>query len=601
MKNYSIPTVLMRQIKQIRQARLGYMHLIYLIGTFSGGTAVVISTLFSRYIIEVINQEKNAGGLISTIVILTAVLITLHGISVFMGNAIMALAMKLRNREFVRCANLYHDVDFKKIEDPKFQDRINVGFEALQSDGRGYQAVYTNLYSVLSQAVSIVLLITILCRKIPLILMICIISALMSSISNYLYSKYSLKRKEDEERGWRRSNYYNRTLSDFAYGKDIRVFMLKAFLKNRYASESKEYIGIVADVSRHYVIYGFYALAGMLIQNGLSYYLIIKSYFETAATLSQTVLYLTVLTTLSSILDSFIREMATLLKDIKSTGIYYRMLDEEYVKDEAIGLQALDREMAVEIELDHVWFRYPSSDEYVVKDLSLTIRPGEKLAIVGSNGAGKSTIVKLISGLYRPEKGVIRINGIEQDAFDRQEYYKMFSSVFQDFEIYPCSLIENVCGTDRDERNIAYAKKCLNTVGLEEKIKELPHGYQSIASKAIDSEGIDLSGGQKQKVAIARALYKDGNVIILDEPTAALDALAEAEIYQSFDNLIQNKSAVYISHRLSSTKFCDHIAFFDKDGLKEYGSHDELMSLRGSYYEMFETQGKYYQEGVKAA
>ena len=596
MNNYSIWNVFKRQMDLIKQAKLSYMFVLYFVGVLSSGIASVVSVLFNRYIIEIIETNKNIDVLINRVILLTIICIITYGISIFMRHIIGALAMNLRNIEFLRCADLYHDVDFKNIEDSKFQDRINVGFEALQSDGQGFQAVYTRLFTVLSQIVSVILFVILLCLKIPAILSAVIVTTIMSTISNVLYARYYAKQKPEIEKWWRRCNYYSQTLSDFAYGKDIRVFMLKPFLLNKYKEVSDQDVKSNFDIRKRYVVYSLYTLVGMLIQNSLAYYLIITN---KNLTLSQIIMYLTIITTLSTILNSLINDVSTLFKDIKTTGIYFKMLDDEYVVDNNNGLKALDKDVPITIEFNHVWFRYPNSDDYVIKDLSFKINAKEKLAIVGNNGAGKTTIVKLISGLYHPEKGSITINGIDQKQFDREEYYKMFSTVFQDFELYPCTLIENVRGSDTSEESILKAKECLDMVGLKDKIEQLPKGYDSIASKALDSDGIDLSGGQKQKVAIARALYKDGNVIILDEPTAALDALAEAEIYESIDKLINNKTAIFISHRLSSTKFCDHIALFDKDGLKEYGSHEELMELHGAYYEMFEVQGKYYREGAE--
>ena len=173
----------------------------------------------------------------------------------------------------------------------------------------------------------------------------------------------------------------------------------------------------------------------------------------------------------------------------------------------------------------------------------------------------------------------------------------MFSIVFQDVNVFGCSVIENVVGEDNSPSARAKAIDCLNRVGLKEKIESLPNKYDTQMLKILDDEGVELSGGQNQKMAIARALYKDANMVILDEPTAALDALAEASIYKSFDDLVQSKTAIYISHRLSSTKFCDKIALFTKNGLEEYGNHEELMAKKGIYYSMFMTQGKYYKEG----
>ena len=252
----------------------------------------------------------------------------------------------------------------------------------------------------------------------------------------------------------------------------------------------------------------------------------------------------------------------------------------------------------MEIVFDDVSFRYPNTEKYIYRHLNLRIQKGERLAVVGINGAGKSTLVKLMMGLFDVTEGEIRINDIPIQEFDKKALYSMFSAVFQEVNILAFTVRENVAGclNDIDDERV---NKALEKVGLTETIDALPEKTDQMMLKVVEENGTMLSGGQNQTLAIARALYKDANMVILDEPTAALDALAEAEIYENFSSLVKGKTAVFISHRLASTRFCDHIALFDKDGLKEYGTHDELMERRGSYYEMFTVQGKYYTQDAK--
>ena len=243
-------------------------------------------------------------------------------------------------------------------------------------------------------------------------------------------------------------------------------------------------------------------------------------------------------------------------------------------------------------------FRYPGAEKYVFRHLNLTIHKGERLAVVGVNGAGKSTLVKLMTGLYDVTEGEIRINGIPIGEFDKKALYSMFSAVFQDVNILAFTLEENVA-CRREGIDHGRVEQALERAGLGETVKALPKGVEQMMLKVVEEDGALLSGGQNQKLAIARALYKDAPMVIMDEPTAALDPLAEAEIYENFDSLVKGRTALYISHRLASTRFCDHIAMFDHDGLREYGTHEELMARRGSYYEMFTVQGKYYTQGAQ--
>ncbi|MBO7334694.1 MAG: ABC transporter ATP-binding protein, partial [Lachnospiraceae bacterium] len=250
-----------------------------------------------------------------------------------------------------------------------------------------------------------------------------------------------------------------------------------------------------------------------------------------------------------------------------------------------------------EFKFENVSFKYPKAEKYALKNLSITVKAGERLAVVGLNGAGKSTFIKLLLRLYDPTEGRILLNGTDIKEYDRNSYYDLFGAVFQDINLFAFPLSENVSmeisqKTDKDK-----AKEALEAAGLKEKLDSLDKGIDTEILKIIYDDGVDMSGGEKQKLALARALYKDAPVAVLDEPTSALDALAEAKLYKDFDKLIGGKTAVYISHRLSSTQFCNHVAMFKEGELVEYGTHESLLKAGGPYSEMFNVQAQYYIEG----
>ena len=244
------------------------------------------------------------------------------------------------------------------------------------------------------------------------------------------------------------------------------------------------------------------------------------------------------------------------------------------------------------IEFKNVTFKYPNTDKIILDNVSFKFHESEKISIVGLNGAGKTTIVKLLCRLYSPNEGTILINDIPIEEYEKDSYIKQISAVFQDYKLFAYSIKDNI-----DPTSSVDVEKICADVGISEKIEKLPHQYDSLIGKYYDDSGVELSGGQLQKIAIARGLAKDSSLLILDEPTSALDALAEASIYQQFSDLVKDKTSIYISHRLSSTKFCDRILFFNENGLQEEGTHDDLMNNKQGYYEMFMIQGKYYQEG----
>ena len=216
---------------------------------------------------------------------------------------------------------------------------------------------------------------------------------------------------------------------------------------------------------------------------------------------------------------------------------------------------------------------------------------------MGLNGAGKSTFIKLLLRLYEPTEGEILLNGVDIRRYNKRSYYRLFAPVFQDVELFAFPLAENVSMQSPEKTDKRRAENCLNAAGFADKLAKLPHGVDTEILKVIHDDGVDLSGGEKQKLALARALYKDAPVVVLDEPTAALDAIAESRLYNDFDRLTGGKTAVYISHRLSSTQFCNNVAMFRDGELCEYGTHENLMRKNGEYAEMFRLQAQYYVDG----
>ena len=247
------------------------------------------------------------------------------------------------------------------------------------------------------------------------------------------------------------------------------------------------------------------------------------------------------------------------------------------------------------IAFRNVSFKYPGSQEYALKNFSLEFQVGEKLAIVGRNGSGKTTMIKLLCRLYDPDEGEILVNGVDIKKFRHHEYGKLFSVVFQDYVLFSLMLAENIAADkDYDGEKV---RRCLMDAGFGERLESLGEkGITSYLYKNYTDEGIEISGGEAQKLAIARAIYKEAPFVLLDEPTAALDPIAEAEIYSNFDKIAGSKTAIYISHRLSSCRFCDKIAVFDKGRLVQTGSHEELLADKGGVYaSLWNAQARYYQ------
>ncbi|GAB5081436.1 ABC transporter ATP-binding protein [Hominimerdicola sp. 21CYCFAH17_S] len=247
-----------------------------------------------------------------------------------------------------------------------------------------------------------------------------------------------------------------------------------------------------------------------------------------------------------------------------------------------------------EFEFRHVYFKYPNSEQYVLQDINLKWRIGEKMALVGKNGSGKSTLVKLLTRLYDPTEGEITLNGIDIRKYKYEEYMDLFSVVFQDSKLFSFSLAENVAAdTEYDEKRVT---DCVNRSGLTYRLSEMENGIKTCLYKDFDEHGVEISGGEAQKLCLARAIYKGAPFIVLDEPTAALDPISEHDIYTKFNSIVGTRTAIYISHRLSSCCFCDDITVLDGGRIVERGSHDKLLDDKGAYFELWSAQAEYYRD-----
>ena len=348
--------------------------------------------------------------------------------------------------------------------------------------------------------------------------------------------------------------------------------------------------------SRNLWIYNSTFAHGMtLISTAVVYGVLIYSFLGGGISIGDFTLYIGFATTFTSAMTGLLNSIGGYKQCSLQVDNFRSYMDLE-PDDESDCIPVPESDKYI-FEFKNVSFKYSGQENYALKNLNLTLEPGKRLAVVGLNGAGKTTFIKLLLRLYDVTEGEILLNGTDIRRFKRNEYYRLFSPVFQNVEIFAFPMNENVSMGRPEDTDKKRAEECLVKAGMVEKLASLEKGADTELLKVIYDDGVDLSGGEKQKLALARALYKDAPVIVLDEPTAALDALAEYNLYKSFDEIIGDKSAVYISHRLSSTRFCDSIAMFKAGEMVEYGTHDELLAKKGAYAEMFEIQAQYYKEG----
>lgn len=382
---------------------------------------------------------------------------------------------------------------------------------------------------------------------------------------------------------------------DFSLAKDIRIYSLASWLTACYHDLSAER----ARWDKKQVLRHFLArtadLVVILIRDGGAYALLLTLFYRGEITVDRFVLYFAAIASFSGWVSGIIQSWNT--AHTASLNLC-DFRDYTTLPDPDNGTLSVDAHLtaAPEIEFDHVTFRYENAETDTLHDLSFRIAPGEKLALVGMNGAGKTTIVKLLCGLYRPTAGTIRLNGIPIQQFRREEYYRLISPVFQNIRTAFFTLAETVSGKKLAETDLTAAEACMRTAGLGEKLDSLSDGILTKLNKQVNADGTELSGGEAQKLMLARALYKNAPLLILDEPTAALDPIAESKIYDQYHHMAQNKTSLFISHRLASTAFCDRVILLEDGAIAEEGSHNELLSLGGRYRELFDIQSCWYKD-----
>ncbi len=487
-------------------------------------------------------------------------------------------------------------MDYCHFEDAKFFEEYEKGTNAGNSNYNGIEGVYNKLVELPANFLALMGMIILAGALSPILLVSLVVHVLMVMWTSKLTHDYEYAKKQELSKASRRISYYKKTTQDFSYGKDIRIFNLRERIMANYQEEINAYLVLFAKIRNREYALGFLSLSTLLVTNVLTYGILIYEVLH-GMPVSSFSMYVTMITTLMASMITFGNDLAFVWNEGEYVDDFYRFLDAPLVEEGTKTKKDVLKKETLEIRFEHVSFRYPHTEKNVFTDLNFTIHAGERLAIVGVNGAGKSTLVKLMTGLFAPTEGKIFINDVDITELKKSEIYELYSAVFQEVNVLAFTLRENVgChARDVEEKKVQTA---LEKVGLWKKVEGFTNGLDQMMLKVIDENGTDFSGGERQKLSIARGLYKDAPMVIMDEPTAALDALAEAEIYENFSSLVEGKTAVYISHRLASTRFCDKIALFDADGLEEYGSHEELMEKKGKYYDMFVIQGKYYQEAV---
>lgn len=556
-----------------------------------------LGSLIPSEVVRALGEGWSVGEMAVHICVLAVVMLLCNMITQGMLSYVMQTSNTLALYFSKKCFRKIMNMDYHLQEGVEEQKLIGNAWQAMRTNFNFYKACE----SIPTMGVAIMGVVfygILIGRKSIILVLLMLFSVSVSmgllSFARKKHGQYHAKLS----RYAKEIAYINRQSLESGAGKDIRIYRMLDFFMKKYDE------GLEGMSKTFGVIHDWYmlrsvanAIVGFMVDMlawGYLLYMLVGGKITTA----EFVLYLGLINGFGSYLENLIRSAMGLAPMSVAISYIREFLE---LDNQWMGTEEKEKG-ALTVELKGVSYTYPSAKEPTLKDINLTIKQGEKLALIGLNGAGKTTLVKLICGFYHPTKGEIYVNGKPVTDYDRDKYYEMVSVLFQDTTILPLTLDMNITGQLPEEIDRRRLNRALELAGFLDKYNSLPKKGETLLVREVNKESVDFSGGERQKLFFARALYKNAGLMILDEPTAALDPIAENELYQHFAEAATDRTTIYISHRLSSTKFCDRIVLLEHGRIIEEGTHDLLMAAEGRYAELFEIQSRYYQsqERLKA-
>lgn len=546
-------------------------------------------------IIKCVEQKVSIKMLLMTILAYTLALFFINGFKKYIEENTLFSRIEVRTKIIAMVSKKCNTTSYPNTLDANFIRLRDAAYFACEGNSEATEHIWQTLTMLLKNVGGLIAYLFILSSFDSFLLLIIILTCFISFFVSRHANNWHYANKAEGEKYYHKKRYIRDKAESIKLAKDIRIFNLKDWLNELLDLVHNQYLAFRLKGERVDLLADVTEVVLTVIRNGIAYIYLINMTLNDGLSVSSFVLYFVAISTLTNWVMGVLKEMSTLHKECLDISSLREFLDypEPFKFDDGKDIPLASN---YEIKLENVSFHYPESDKDIIHNLDLTIHPREKLAIVGLNGAGKTTLVKLICGLLSPSEGRVLLNGDDISDFNRNKYYELFSAVFQDFSILDVTIAEEIaqCKDNIDYQRI---KECIDYAGLTDTIDKLPKGLNTHIGREVYLDGVLLSGGQMQRLMLARALYKNGPILLLDEPTAALDPLAESEIYQKYSDMANNKTSLFISHRLASTRFCDRIILIKDGGIREEGSHEDLLKLNGEYAKLFEVQSRYYKQG----
>ena len=542
-----------------------------------------------------VEQKSPMWMLLTTIGVFTVALFLINGFKEYVKQNTLFARVDVRSAIIAKVAKKCNMTSYPNTLDADFIKMREKAHLACEGNNQATEHIWQTLTMLLKNIGGLIIYLTILSRIDAVLLLVVIATCFAGFFVSRYTNNWRYARRDEEEQYFQKKYYLRNKSESVELAKDIRIFGLQNWLNELLDQIHNLYLDFSLRCERVEVLADITEVILTVARNGIAYVYLINMALNEGLSVSEFLLYFTAVTTFTTWVMGILQEMSALHKESLDISRLREFLDypEPFKFENGEDIPAAEN---YELKLENVSFRYPGAETDTIHGLNLTVLPGEKLAIVGLNGAGKTTLVKLLCGLIDPTEGAVLLNGKDIRDFNRKSYYDLFSAVFQEFSVLDVTVAEQIAQTTV---NIDYDKiaDCVEKAGLTSTIEKLPKGLETHVGREVHLDGVLFSGGQTQRLMLARALYKNGPILLLDEPTAALDPIAENDIYMKYSEMTSGKTSLFISHRLASTRFCDRIIFIADGGIKEEGTHESLLALGGEYANLFEVQSRYYQEG----
>lgn len=483
---------------------------------------------------------------------------------------------------------------FPNTQNPDMLKLREQGNASMDSNHSATEHIWYTLSTFIKNIAGFCIYLSLLSHTNNFLLMIVMLTSIFQFFATKYINEWEQRHSEERKQYITELNYISSKALSNELAKEIRIFHLSDWLMELYYKSFHLYKAFITKREKVYLIASVLDVIISFFRNALFYFYLLHQVLEQQMTASEFLLYLGAINGFTTWINGILSEFFVLHKECIDISYVLEYLNfaEPFQFENGNDIPSAD---SFELKLEDVTFCYPQSDKPIFEHLNLTIHAGEKLAIVGLNGAGKTTLIKLLCGFYDPNEGRVLLNGQDIRTFNRKKYYELFSAVFQEFSMPDVTIAEAVSQT-ATEIDYECVTECLEKAGLTEQIKKFPKGVETHFGRQVYLDGILLSGGQTQRLMLARALYKNGSILVLDEPTAALDPIAENDIYLKYNEMTKEKTSIFISHRLASTRFCDRIIFLANGTIAEEGTHETLLEKNGEYATLFKIQSRYYED-----